>query len=54
MNWGFENFRTLHLNPNIYKFDPETVTPELVGILESATRARDFGGIILPGCPSLG
>lgn len=45
MNWGFENFQTLHLNPDIYNFNPETVTPELVGITESSTTELETLGI---------
>lgn len=31
-NWGFDNFRTLVLNPHRFNFRPETVSPTLLNI----------------------
>jgi hypothetical protein len=33
------------MNPDIYKFDPETVTPKLVRILKSATTELETLGV---------
>jgi len=53
-NWGFENFRTLVTNPK-YKFNPETVGPQLVGFPEEAILEMDeFGKEFMPDVPSWG
>jgi chromosome segregation ATPase len=36
-NWGFESLRTTLLHPEVFKVDPETVTPNLLGMPETAT-----------------
>jgi chromosome segregation ATPase len=51
-NWGFENFRTLVTNPK-YKFDPETVGPQLVGFPNEAVQEmEEFGKEFMPDVPS--
>jgi uncharacterized small protein (DUF1192 family) len=51
-NWGFENFQTLVTNPQ-YKFDPETVGPQLVGFPERAILEMDeFSKDFMPDVPS--
>jgi chromosome segregation ATPase len=53
-NWGFENFQTLVTNSK-YKFDPETVGPQLVGFPEEAILEMDeFGKEFMPDVPSWG
>jgi hypothetical protein len=37
-SWGFENYRTLELNPEIYTYDKAIVCPFLVGIPEEAIK----------------
>jgi hypothetical protein len=44
-NWGFESLRTMLLHPKIFKVDPETVTPDLLGIPESATNELQTLGV---------
>lgn len=51
-NWGFKNFRTLVTNPQ-YKFDPETVGPQLVGFPDEAVQEmEEFGLDFMPDVPS--
>jgi uncharacterized small protein (DUF1192 family) len=51
-NWGFENFQTLVTNPQ-YKFDPETVGPQLVGFPKREIIEMDeFGKDFMPDVPS--
>jgi hypothetical protein len=53
-NWGFENFQTLVTNPQ-YRFDPETVGPQLVGFPEEAILEMDeFGKDFMPDVLSWG
>jgi len=53
-NWGFKNFQTLVTNPK-YKFDPETVGPQLVGFLEEAIlEMEEFGKEFMPDVLSWG
>lgn len=53
-NWGFKNFQTLVTNPQ-YKFDPETVGPQLVGFPEEAIlEMEEFGKDFMPNVPSWG
>jgi uncharacterized small protein (DUF1192 family) len=53
-HWGFENFRTLVMNPQ-YKFDPETVSPMLVGFPEEAIQEmEEFGKEFMPDVPNWG
>jgi hypothetical protein len=37
LNWGFESLRTMFLHPEVFEDDPETVTPNLIEMPESAT-----------------
>jgi hypothetical protein len=53
-NWGLENFQTLVTNPK-YKFDLETVGPQLVGFPEEAIlEMEEFGKEFMPDVPSWG
>jgi hypothetical protein len=36
-NWGFESLRTMLLHPEVFTVDQETVTPEFIGMPETAT-----------------
>jgi hypothetical protein len=46
-NWGFENYRTLVLNPKIYDFDQTTIGSFLVGIQDEAqSKLVDFRKIL--------
>jgi hypothetical protein len=44
-NWGFERLRTMLLHPEVYTVDPETVTPELLELPETATRELQTLGV---------
>jgi hypothetical protein len=36
-NWGFESLRTMLFHLEVFTVDPETVTPELIGMPDTAT-----------------
>jgi hypothetical protein len=44
-NWGFESLRTMLLHPEIFEVDPETVTPDLIEMPESATNELQTLGV---------
>jgi hypothetical protein len=44
-NWGFESLRTMLLHPEVFKVDPETVTPDLLGMPETATNELQTLGV---------
>jgi len=44
-NWGFERLRTMLLHPEVFKVDPETVTPELLELPETATKELQSLGV---------
>jgi hypothetical protein len=36
-NWGFESLRTILLHPEVFEVNPKTVTPDLIGMPETAS-----------------
>jgi hypothetical protein len=50
---GFKSFRSLVINPDIYTFDPATVSPLLVGVPEEAIdEVEELGPSFLPDVPN--
>lgn len=51
-NWGFENYRTLELNSEIYTYDKAIVSPFFVRIPEKAIKeVEELGKSFLPDVP---
>jgi hypothetical protein len=44
-NWGFESLRTMLLHLEVFTVDPEIVTPELIGMPETATEELQTLGV---------
>jgi hypothetical protein len=44
-NWGFDNFRTLVLNPHRFNFSPETVSPTLLNISDEVINELEQMGV---------